>query len=59
MSMKKKSNPVKLSERPTSVDVDEKPDKRDPGPNDQRKETGPPIGEMSIKNHPHLEEILD
>ena len=38
---------------------DDNPDKREPDPDDQNEETGPPIKEMPTKNNPHWEEILD
>lgn len=51
MKMKKKSNPDKLSERPSKKHKDEHSDKRQPNPDDQNEETGPPIKEMPTKSH--------
>ena len=51
MKMKKKSNPDKLSERPSKKHKNEHSDKRQPNPDDQNEETGPPIKEMPTKSH--------
>ena len=51
MNMKKKSNPDKLSEKPSKKHKDGQQEKRHPNPHDQNEETGPPIKEMPTKSH--------
>lgn len=59
MKKKKKSNPYKLSERPSKKHKGEKSDKRYPNPEDYNEEKGPPIKEMPVTDSAHQEEIPD
>lgn len=47
----KKRNQDKLSERPSKKNKDKESDKRQPYPDDQNEETGPPVKEMPTKSH--------